>query len=176
MRGDDRQTDAMFRYVSAEQRVPSDHPLRAHSGAGQPGTAQHVARVRRPGCPPSDAVDSLRAAAAGAVAADMPPRSFLPFALSSTRRRRQPSCSVCWPDCGQASAGLMVLAPEHPRPSWPRSIDVAEAEHVLLLCERQAGQGDRRCWRGELMQPVMLLACDLLSNQRCVQRRAKETL
>ena len=29
MRGDDRQPDAMFSYVSPEQRVPSDHPLRA---------------------------------------------------------------------------------------------------------------------------------------------------
>ena len=29
MRGDDRQPDAMFSYVSAEQRVPPDHPLRA---------------------------------------------------------------------------------------------------------------------------------------------------
>jgi transposase len=29
MRGDDRQPDTMFSYVSAEQRVPKDHPLRA---------------------------------------------------------------------------------------------------------------------------------------------------
>jgi len=29
MRGDDRQPDGMFSYVSAEQRVPKDHPLRA---------------------------------------------------------------------------------------------------------------------------------------------------
>jgi transposase len=29
MRGDDRQSDAMFSYVSAEQRVTKDHPLRA---------------------------------------------------------------------------------------------------------------------------------------------------
>ncbi len=29
MRGDDRQPDAMFSYVSAEERVPHDHPLRA---------------------------------------------------------------------------------------------------------------------------------------------------
>jgi transposase len=29
MRGDDRQPDALFSYVSAEQRVPADHPLRA---------------------------------------------------------------------------------------------------------------------------------------------------
>jgi len=29
MRGNDRQPDAMFSYVSAEQRVPADHPLRA---------------------------------------------------------------------------------------------------------------------------------------------------
>src|SRR5215207_9004794 len=32
MRGDDRQPDAMFSYVSAEQRVPPDHPLRAIRG------------------------------------------------------------------------------------------------------------------------------------------------
>ena len=29
MRGDDRESDSMFSYVSAEQRVPADHPLRA---------------------------------------------------------------------------------------------------------------------------------------------------
>ena len=29
MRGDDRQPDSMFSYVSSEQRVPADHPLRA---------------------------------------------------------------------------------------------------------------------------------------------------
>lgn len=29
MRGDDEQPDSMFRYVSAEQRIPKDHPLRA---------------------------------------------------------------------------------------------------------------------------------------------------
>jgi len=29
MRGDDRQPDSMFSYVSPEQRVPTDHPLRA---------------------------------------------------------------------------------------------------------------------------------------------------
>ncbi len=29
MRGDDRQPDGMFSYVSAEQRVPQTHPLRA---------------------------------------------------------------------------------------------------------------------------------------------------
>jgi transposase len=28
MRGDDREPDAMFSYVSAEQRVPKEHPLR----------------------------------------------------------------------------------------------------------------------------------------------------
>ena len=29
MRGDDREPDSMFSYVSAEQRIPQDHPLRA---------------------------------------------------------------------------------------------------------------------------------------------------
>ena len=29
MRGDDRQPESMFSYVSAEQRVPATHPLRA---------------------------------------------------------------------------------------------------------------------------------------------------
>ena len=28
MRGDDQQPDSMFSYVSPEQRVPRDHPLR----------------------------------------------------------------------------------------------------------------------------------------------------
>jgi transposase len=32
MRGDDRQPDSMLSYVSAEQRVPADHPLRAIRG------------------------------------------------------------------------------------------------------------------------------------------------
>ena len=32
MRGDDRQPDSMFSYVSPEQRVPHDHPLRAIRG------------------------------------------------------------------------------------------------------------------------------------------------
>ena len=31
MRGDDRQTGWMFSYVSPEDRVPADHPLRATS-------------------------------------------------------------------------------------------------------------------------------------------------
>lgn len=34
MRGDDRRPDAMFRSVSAEQRVPADHPLRAIRALG----------------------------------------------------------------------------------------------------------------------------------------------
>lgn len=29
MRGDDREPEVMFSYVSAEQRVPKEHPLRA---------------------------------------------------------------------------------------------------------------------------------------------------
>lgn len=29
MRGADRQQSSMFSYISAERRVPSDHPLRA---------------------------------------------------------------------------------------------------------------------------------------------------
>ena len=29
MRGDDRPPDSIFSYVSAERRVPQDHPLRA---------------------------------------------------------------------------------------------------------------------------------------------------
>ena len=29
MRGDDREPDSMFSYVSTEQRIPKEHPLRA---------------------------------------------------------------------------------------------------------------------------------------------------
>jgi hypothetical protein len=29
MRGDHREPDSMFSYISTEQRIPTDHPLRA---------------------------------------------------------------------------------------------------------------------------------------------------
>jgi transposase len=59
MRGDDRQPDAMFSYVSAEQRVPADHPLRAIRGLVD-GVLREMspefdglyARVGRPSIPP----------------------------------------------------------------------------------------------------------------------------
>ena len=66
MRGDDRQPDAMFSYVSAEQRVPADHPLRAiralvddvlrdmsHEFDGL------YARVGRPSIPPEQLLRAL---------------------------------------------------------------------------------------------------------------------
>jgi transposase len=59
MRGDDRQPDAMFSYVSAEQRVPPDHPLRAIRALVD-GVLREMspefdglyARVGRPSIPP----------------------------------------------------------------------------------------------------------------------------
>jgi transposase len=59
MRGDDRQPDGMFSYVTLEQRVPSDHPLRAirtmvdeilHEMSREFGRL--YARVGRPSVPP----------------------------------------------------------------------------------------------------------------------------
>ena len=59
MRGDDRQPDAMFSYVSAEQRVPADHPLRAIRGLVDDVLSDMsrefdslYARVGRPSIPP----------------------------------------------------------------------------------------------------------------------------
>jgi transposase len=59
MRGDDRGPDAMFSYVSAEQRVPSDHPLRAIRGLVDDVLREMsreldglYARVGRPSIPP----------------------------------------------------------------------------------------------------------------------------
>jgi transposase len=59
MRGDDRQPDSMFSYVSPEQRVPSDHPLRAIralvDGVLRAMSADFdrlYARVGRPSVPP----------------------------------------------------------------------------------------------------------------------------
>ena len=59
MRGDDRQPDAMFSYVSAEQRVPKEHPLRAIRTLGD-GVLHDMSRefdglyatVGRPSIPP----------------------------------------------------------------------------------------------------------------------------
>src|SRR3954447_15931887 len=59
MRGDDRRPDSMFSYVSPEQRVPSDHPLRAIRGlvddilremSGE--FAGLYSRIGRPSIPP----------------------------------------------------------------------------------------------------------------------------
>ena len=59
MRGDDRQPDAMFSDVSAEQRVPMDHPLRAIRGLVDEVLRDMTrefdglyARVGRPSIPP----------------------------------------------------------------------------------------------------------------------------
>jgi transposase len=59
MRGDDRQPDALFSYVSAEQRVPVDHPLRAIRGLVDDVLREMsrefdglYARVGRPSIPP----------------------------------------------------------------------------------------------------------------------------
>jgi transposase len=59
MRGDDRQPDSMFSYVSPEQRVPSDHPLRASRTlvdgvlrAMSPDFDRLYAKVGRPSVPP----------------------------------------------------------------------------------------------------------------------------
>jgi transposase len=59
MRGDDREPDAMFSYVSAEQRVPRDHPLRAIRGLVDEVLRDMsrefdglYARVGRPSIPP----------------------------------------------------------------------------------------------------------------------------
>jgi transposase len=59
MRGDDRQPDSMFSYVSAEQRVPQDHPLRAIRalvddvlGEMSPDFDALYASVGRPSVPP----------------------------------------------------------------------------------------------------------------------------
>ena len=59
MRGDDREPDSMFSYVSAEQRVPQDHPLRAIRGLVDDVLRDMsrefdglYARVGRPSIPP----------------------------------------------------------------------------------------------------------------------------
>jgi transposase len=59
MRGDDRRPDAMFSYVSAEQRVPPNHPLRAIRGLVDDVLREMstefdglYARVGRPSIPP----------------------------------------------------------------------------------------------------------------------------
>ena len=46
MRGDDQQQDAVFSYVSLEQRVPKDHPLRAIRRLVDEALARAVGAVR----------------------------------------------------------------------------------------------------------------------------------
>jgi len=69
MRGADEQTGSMFSYVSLEERIPRDHPVRAVRGitdralARMTNAIRHAVREIRP------AVDSSREAASRAVAA-----------------------------------------------------------------------------------------------------------
>ncbi len=71
MRGDDRQPDAMFSYVSAEQRVPPDHPLRAIRALVDDVLRDMSREFDGLYAARRAAVDSARAAAAGAAAADL---------------------------------------------------------------------------------------------------------
>jgi hypothetical protein len=62
MRGDDRPPTSMFSYVSAEDRIPADHPLRpeTHAMAPTPGVTRPPT-VR----PRADAVDTPMRGPAG---------------------------------------------------------------------------------------------------------------
>ena len=68
MRGDDEQSGHLFSYLSPEQRVPADHPLRAIRAMTDDGPAPIVAPVRGDVCEDGPAVDPAGASAAGAAA------------------------------------------------------------------------------------------------------------
>jgi transposase len=66
MRGDDRQTGWMFSYVSPEERVPADHPLRAIRGLTDaiferlsPQFDRLYSRIGRPSIPPEKLLRAL---------------------------------------------------------------------------------------------------------------------
>jgi len=66
MRGEDRQTAALFSYVSCEARVPSDHPLRLIRAvvdealeALSPGFERLYAQTGRPSIPPEKLLRAL---------------------------------------------------------------------------------------------------------------------
>ena len=57
MRGHDEQTHHMFSYLSPEQRVPADHPLRAVRALTDQALKDDVAPVRQPVCQDGPSVD-----------------------------------------------------------------------------------------------------------------------
>jgi hypothetical protein len=66
MRGDDRQTGWMFSYVSPEERVPADHPLRAIRRITDaiferlsPQFERLYSRIGRPSIPPEKLLRAL---------------------------------------------------------------------------------------------------------------------
>src|SRR5215468_913137 len=72
MRGDDRQQAGMWSYLSPEQRVPVDHPLRPLRAMVGRGHGRAVGRIRQAVCAGGPTVDRTREvaprpAAAGAV-------------------------------------------------------------------------------------------------------------
>ena len=75
MRGDERFQDGMFSYVSLEQRVPQDHPLRAVRQTHGQGAAVAEQGVRPAVCSQWPPVDRAGVYSAGAVVARVrPPR------------------------------------------------------------------------------------------------------
>ena len=66
MRGADEHTDRMFSYLSPEQRVPADHPLRVVRQMTDdvlrqlsPRCARQSAKVGRPSIPPEQRLRAL---------------------------------------------------------------------------------------------------------------------
>ena len=68
MRGDDQQQDGVFSYISLEQRVPQDHPLRAIRPMVDEGAEPVVNPVRPVVRVHGTAVDGPGEAVAGAAA------------------------------------------------------------------------------------------------------------
>ena len=58
MRGHDEQTTHMFSYLSPEQRVPADHPLRAVRALTDEALQNNVAPIRR-ACTPTTGRPSI---------------------------------------------------------------------------------------------------------------------
>src|SRR4029453_7406055 len=70
MRGEDRGPETMFSYVSAEQRVPKEHPLRAIRALVD-DVLRDMSREFDGVCPCGSAVDSAGAAPPSAAASDL---------------------------------------------------------------------------------------------------------
>ena len=152
MRGDDEQSGHLFSYLSPEQRVPADHPLRAIRTMTDDGPAPVVAALRGDVCHDRPPVDPARASAAGAAAAGAvfgAQRADADGAAASTTCCSAGLSASAWTTpCGRRRPSRRIGIGCWRATSRARSLKTWSRRHAAAACCRPStSRSMARCWR-----------------------------